>query len=335
MQPALDIVPAVPSPAGDGSRSAIPILVCALVVVFLALSPSAWAARSSARKRPGTSAEFTVAGTNGYRLYVKSEGGQVRVVVAKKPPAVETFSANGHIRRASTGNLTFTAYTAFGSPTDPRTIEADLGSLGKVSVTFQPSGETHVSTVDLKDKTEHCVGAERIVRRLGTFNGSIEFQGEDGYTAVDASSVKGTVGTSLFRNCTTQVAHRSNPARRSRHLRFTAIASGSSLVLFSASADRPCVSGASAACFYGDVLEARSPDLLVGRSARAFSDKHRITFNDALTVARFNPPPPFFGQGSFRIDAQGTPSWTGSLSVAFPGATIPLTGPAFEAKISR
>jgi hypothetical protein len=299
-----------------------------------ALAAGAQEASASARKDPGTSAEFTVAGSNGYSLYVKSEKGTVEVIATRQRPPVETISANGRIHRSNTGNVATTTYFAPASG-DPNAFEADLGTLGAIAATFQPSGETRVSRVNLKGKTTKCVGAERIVRHLGTFNGTIKFQGEGGYTAVDVSSAKGTVGTSLFRNCTTK------PRRPRRHRRtsangihFSAVSSDDPPVFFAASTGRPCLSSGNGPCFYASTVEALPGELVVVRSVQATSADRSFVFNDALTHARLIPPGPFSGQGNFRSAPQAS-GWTGSLAVAFPGATVPLTGPSFAAQLSR
>lgn len=209
-----------------GWKPGVPVFLSALIVVaFLALPAGA-----GARKQPGTSAEFTVSGTNGYSLSIKSEKGTVTVVAADQRPPVATISATGDIRPANNGNVAASTYLTAGSPQNPNVIEADLGPLGMISVAFQPSGKTRVTKVNLKGKTKKCVGAERIIRRLGTFAGVIKFQGEGGYTTVDLPSAEGTVGTSLFRNCATEVNHRGGNAQTS--------SSGGSILL-TAFSDRP------------------------------------------------------------------------------------------------
>jgi len=290
-------------------------------------------ASASARKDPGNSAEFTVAGSNGYSLYVKSEKGTVRVIAALQRPPVDTISANGRIHRSNTGNVATTTYLA---PTsgDPNAFEADLGTLGAIAVTFQPSGETRVSKVNLKGKSTNCVGAERIVRHLGTFTGTIKFQGEGGYTAVDVSSAKGTVGTSLFRNCTTKPNHRHQRRMSANGVHFSAVSSDDPPVFFAASTGRPCLSSGNGPCFYASTIEAPSDKLIVLRSIQTTSGDRSFVFNDMLTRARLDPPAPFSGQGNFQ-SASGASGWTGSLAVAFPGATVPLTGPSFAAQLSR
>jgi hypothetical protein len=51
----------------------------------------------------------------------------------------------------------------------PEAIDADLGALGEVNVSFQPSGRTRVTHLNLSGKIKGCNAPRRIVRRLGTF----------------------------------------------------------------------------------------------------------------------------------------------------------------------
>lgn len=308
-----------------------PVFLCALIIVaFLTLPAGAWAMNPDARTQPGISADFTVRGTNGYSLNVKSEKGAVTIVAADQRPPTPTISATGAIRPANSGNVAASTYITVGSPRNPDVIEADLGALGAISVAFQPSGETRVTKVNLKGKTTKCVGAERIVRQLGTFTGSIKFQGEGGYTTVDLPSAEGTVGTSLFRNCTTKASHRGGGAQ-------TSSSDGSVfLAAMSRSADAFIASTCNPlACFYASSVEPLSKDVIVVRSAQAFAAKSSFAFDNALSSATITPPAPFSGRGSFRRGPGGSSSWTGSLKAAFPGVTVPLTGPSFKAKLSR
>lgn len=320
---------------GTGKFVAL-VFLCALVVVPLALPAGTWARDFDARKQPGTSAEFTVVGTNGYSLDVKSEKGAVTVVAADRRLPVVTISALGDIRPANKGTVAASTYITRDSSRDPNVIEADLAPLGKISVAFQPSGETRVTKVDLKDKSKKCVGAERIVRRLGTFTGTIKFQGENGYTTVDLPSAEGTVGTSLFRNCTTKINRRGGGAQTSSSGEpvFLTAMNGSATI-FAASTCGIYLRSAFA-CFFITSPELLSKDLLVVRSAKAVGGKSSFIFDDALTSATLAPPAPFSGHGSFSKGPKGSSSsWTGSLSVAVPGVTVPLAGPSFRAKFFR
>jgi len=309
------------------------VSLCALIALaFSSLPTGAWANGFDARKQPGTSAEFTVAGSNGYSLDVKSEKGTVTVVAANQQSPVVTILASGDIRPANKGNVAASTYITLDPSRSPDVIEADLGSLGAISVAFQPSGKTRVTKVNLKGKSKKCIGAERIVRRLGTFTGAIKFQGENGYTTVDLPSAEGTVGTSLFRNCTTKPSHHGGGAQASSSdgsVFLTALSQSADMFIAST-----CTKGQST-CFYAISSEVLAKNLIVVRSAQAIAARSSFIFDDALNSATLTPPAPFSGRGSFRDGPGGSSSWTGSLSAAFPGVTVPLTGPSFRARLSR
>jgi len=59
-----------------------------------------------------------------------------------------------------------------------------------------------------------------------------------------------------------------------------------------------------------------------------------ISHDDALTSATLAPPRPFHGKGIYRAAPDGTKTWSGSLSAAFPGRPrLALTGPEFAATL--
>ncbi len=56
---------------------------------------------------------------------------------------------------------------------------------------FVPSGKVQMKIANLPP---HCNGPRKIVRREGTFVGTIRFTGENGYTSVDTQEAAGSVG---------------------------------------------------------------------------------------------------------------------------------------------
>jgi hypothetical protein len=301
-----------------------------VIIVFLVLPASTWA-RATVSRTPPTSAEFTVAGTNGYSLYVNSERGLVTVTAASQRPLISTIDATGRIRPASTGNVATSSYLTAGSPRDPNTIEANLGRFGRISVAFQPSGQTRVTNVNLKGDSKECVGAEEIVRQLGTFTGAIEFEGEGGYTTVSLPSAAGSVGTALPRNCTIipRGASASTVSSSRGSTELTALSRRGSVFFAIASSNSPATG------FVASAFEVVPERVIISRLAEAIAAKRHFVFDDALSSATLTPPAPFSGAGHFR-KVRGRPSsWTGSLSVGFPGKTVRLTGPPFHAKLTH
>lgn len=292
-----------------------------------ALLGCAAASTAGAAPSPVSSADFVIPASNGYTLHVHSERGQLTIVAADTRPLVATISATGGITPPNRGDATSTTYIARVSH-DPSTIDADLGALGHLSLAFQPSGSSRVTHLSQKGKTRKCVFPHRIVRRLGSFEGTVSFHGEDGYTSVEATSARGSLGTSPFRNCAQII----NPTRVFSHrppqrlARLTALSHGPSSGLFSALGDGHRGS------FSATVSEPREDGTIVVRNARAVAGRQSFRFDGRRGTATVTPPAPFAGSAHAALGKHGHhAAWSGSLSVSFPGMTAPLTGSSFWA----
>ncbi|MGN6586159.1 MAG: hypothetical protein ACTHKT_01645 [Solirubrobacterales bacterium] len=298
---------------------ALSLLLAAIATARALASDEAGA---NIRRSPGDSAAFTLAGSNGYSLYFKSEKGALTIVASRHRPAQPTISPTGKLVPGNRGSSSESTYMMQGVPHDPATISADLGKLGNVSLAFQPSGEKKVTWVDLGSKSEKCIGATKIVRRLGNFVGSVSFRGENGYTEAEALTVPGTVGTSPFRNCTTlhRRGARASAARRPAAPEAEAFLSVPGEASLLASRD------SGEAHFFAAGSELLESDLTVLRTATAAGGHGLFSFLPDGSRATVNPPAPFSGAATYRDPRGGSPRLTGDLSVEFPGLVQPLTG---------
>jgi hypothetical protein len=228
-----------------------------------------------------------------------------------------SYSPAGIPRPADTGNGASSVYYARASSADPAAVVAPLGGLGRISVSFHPSGERRVTVL----RPGNCPRPTRIVRRLGTFSGTIEFQGEDGYTAVAATRARGSVGTPLPAGCASASAS-SWPAPGAAVLRAVNQRAGTSF---------KATTTATGVAFVA-VLEERLGDgVLVSRRAYAGAPPSTFSFDGALTWARVKPPAPFSGvPHSAAGPGRRGATWEGNLRATFPGATVPMTGPGFK-----
>lgn len=309
-------------------RRRISLGACAVALSLLpaaiaaAPAPASDEAGANIRRSPGDSAAFTLAGSNGYSLYFKSEKGMLTIVSSRRRPAQPTISPTGKLVPGNRGSSSESIYAKWGVPHDPATISAELGKLGSVSLTFQPSGEKKVTWIDLGSKSEKCIGATKVVRRLGSFVGSVSFRGENGYTEAQALSVPGTVGTSPFRNCTTVRRDGAGASAASRHARIETEA----FLTVSGDASFLATRDPEKTHFFaldGELLE---PDLTVLRSATVATRSGLFSFHPDGLRATANPPAPFAGAATYRDSPSGPPTLTGDLSVEFPGVVQPLTG---------
>jgi hypothetical protein len=305
-----------------GSRLALVALaVTAMALVAAALTPVA-AARAI---HPATSAEFRLPASNGYTLDVKSEDGQLTVLAFREAPPVAHVSDPGQLLPPGEGG--YAAATYYAPAADSmEAIDADLGALGQIHVSFQPSGLTRVTHLSQKGKTTDCVFPRRVVRRLGTFVGTISFGGEDGYTAVEATSAPGSLGTSPFRNCSTRVRPRRDVVLgQAGPDAYVDTSDPSAHLFFDASTLGPGVS-------FGAVMTEALPEgVIVTRQVEASAPGSDFGLDLARRVATLRPPAPFSGSATIRVGNR--PAWIGTLAVAFPGRTVRLAGPSFRARM--
>jgi hypothetical protein len=280
----------------------------------------------SAAARP--TAEFTVPGGNGYSVDVTKARNVVTVTVARKRPPFATISPAGAVRLANPHNVAVTKYVAPDFP-GPESINAKLGAFGTISVSFQPNGRHKVTRVGLGAGSERCQGAEKIVRQLGTFSGTIRFAGENGYTAVDLTSAEGSIGTPPPSRCVTALErHRGAKASITFGSRIETILNAHSLTE-SGIVNFSVVTSGRGVLFAAQSIES-GEFVNVLREAIATDTQRAFAVSSSLESASVVPPGPFSGRAALHGAA-----WRGSLSVAFPGAIVPLTGSPFQVKLQR
>ncbi len=197
-------------------------------------------------------------------------------------------------------------------------IQANLGALGEISVTFQRSGAA---------ATARCGGHE-FNFDSGLYEGKIEFHGEQGYTDVVATSVPGSIDYWLAEVCGGFFggSNGSNPHARGAELYVRNPALGPEM---SASKSRP---GATARIFVG-VSEYIS-GIAIERDLALRMPAGDFTFDRRLRTSTVRPPAPFAGSASFDRGKKAGQRWTGDLTVDMPGrADVPLTGSTLRATL--
>lgn len=223
-----------------------------------------------------------------------------------------------------------TAYVARGTVT-PTRVEASFGELGRVAVRFRPSGRIATS-----QPRRHCRGADHFTSRLGVFVGNVRFRGENHYVSVRAHRAKGRIRTPLQLHCAFRF--RPPPRRAARPVRElptfapTILGAGHRQAL---SATELFALQFGKRTLFLAVTEQSRGSMAEVRYALAVAPDKTFTFNEELNHAVLKPPAPFHGEGIYGAAPDGTTSWSGPLSVSFPGAPrLPLTGSDFEAKLS-
>lgn len=260
---------------------------------------------------------------SGYTVEVTEIGGAIVVIVGRRKGTV-------------------TAYLGRGVATSRR-LAADFGRFGELDMRFRPS--PHLAPLPPR---HHCHGSVRHPKRRGVWVGSFRFSGEGDYVSVRVHRAGGSI-----RREATVCAH--------AHVLVVRQSATASSGPFSSFVRREELTagwrhGTESADFFATTLlfnpifVARSEQALgsVGIIRLAIATQHSgsavaaaqhsgsLVVNDALTHAEAAPPPPFHGVGVYTASPDGTKTWTGDLTVDFPGApSFPLTGEAFEAEAQR
>ncbi len=242
---------------------------------------------------------------DGYRLGVSTFGSAVFI----------------EVWRGDRGRRVATSYMARGVAR-PERLQATFGNFGEVKMRFRPS---HHRTWVGQLRT--CRGADRFIKRHGIFRGNLRFRGEGGYVNVRIHRAKGAVVVPAPK-C---LKHRGrgpgagfgfNPFEPQAGL-LSVSREGIDSTTFLA------LEGRRATHFLATTEESR-PHVAIVRIA-ALRKRSPIRIDEALTTAKLSPPAPFHGTGRYRAYPDGTNSWSGDLSVNFPGAPhFPLTGPTWE-----
>jgi hypothetical protein len=215
-------------------------------------------------------------------------------------------------------------------------IQADLGSLGEISVRFKALG----SRRRLPHLPDGCYQA----RSHGIFIGTVDFHGEEGFTDAVATRVKGEVFVSRGDCDTFDRPFWSHPAS-ARRLVPTEVGLFARRNSKAYSVNFECSEGPGSDLapigatdpdrryFKAGVGEKRGRLIILRSISGASDEPSTFTFNNALTSATVAPPPPFIGTATLeREDRRQRGAWIGTLTASFPGAAnVPLAGPAFSA----
>jgi len=264
--------------------------------------------------------QFRFSATNGYDIVVGGRGPTAVLSVVRS-------SRTPHLSGASS------TYVARGR-VSTTAIRAKFGSLGAVAVRFHSSGKTVRSK-----PTRGCKGANRTVTRYGVFVGDVRFRGEGGYTSAHIHRAKGKVVSHPSLGCTISTVFAHPPRNRGGGAKQKSATlasleagfkSGVSATYFEAITTRDRKTHFAAATARTEGALALYRVVFVKASPLTFA------FDNALSFASVTPPAPFSGTGSLQRDADGSKTWTGSLTVSFPGEPdVPLVGTTFTAQLAR
>lgn len=285
-------------------------LVAALVLVCF-VPASAAAKRSYFATDPGTNMQMHLRGSNGYGISLSGDGGFVSLVVQGHHAAVQYF--------------------AKGAAGEGR-IKARFGDLGRVALRFHPRGKAHLR----KERESNCHGGDSLIQP-GVFVGKLAFEGEQDYTGIHASRIKGAVTHTKRQVCKNSGSEEGFPSS----VKWTVVSAAAeeNETSFNASKielkSKPGLDGTN---FNATVVESPQPGFSVFRSILATAEDSDafsfVTSHGHVTEATVTPPAPFSGTATYkRAVAKESETWVGSLAGDFPGlGTVSLAGPEFCAE---
>jgi hypothetical protein len=237
---------------------------------------------------------FSLQASNGYRMFVLAPPGP-----DDEPASVLVFLENARGEGV-----------VYGVPATvtESSIQASLGALGLIDVAFHADGSTRVSR-------SKC--AKPVSFPGGTYDGTISFHGENGFTSVDATSAPGDLDFLTDFLCGEVVGHSGGPGAELE------VGFGSSLgPHLRVVKNRP-----RGVAHFEVVVNEWGDGVVISRFAAPTAPAGTFRFDPKLRAAMVRPPAPFSGHGVYRRSAKPGHRWTGNLSVDLPGRDdVPITG---------
>lgn len=302
-----------------------------MAALCLSLPPAAGAKPGYEVKPPSFGVGFQTKGTHGFRISV-------------------TAIDHKHVTLTASKGLMSASYSVPGRASSKR-IEANFGSLGRVSVRFD--GSPIPQSRKRRGKRRSCRGRPTI-RFQGTVRGTVQFRGERGYTKANTRHARGEFSRSFRRVCRKSSR---KPDLPSPHRRWLATKRPgllvNTLIARSIVNDRrtefailqlkitggPKKAEPAALSFVIASQGERVGKMAIERSLLTIGDDGSLLVGDpglqpvTATVAL---PRPFSGTASYLEETGLPPSWSGDLGVWLPGAgTVPLTGDGFTASLCQ
>ena len=258
--------------------------------------------QASVSKSVGAPGAFEVKGSNGYSIYVfgveMDEGTSDSV-------AIFVLGRTGGVSYVAPGTVSGDS------------IQADLGDLGEIAVRYHPSGQE-------RTVRSGCVG-DPVTFDAGTYEGTIAFHGELGYTDVEVTAASGDVGSLLGFFCGDRSGGVSGPFLPGAELE-VATKAGPHLEVVK---NRP-----TARAHFGVGVYEKYAGIEITRFVGKLMPPSSFRYDPKIRTATLRPPAPFSGTAQFHRNAKPANRWTGDLTVDLPGREdVALTGTGFWASL--
>jgi hypothetical protein len=260
---------------------------------------------------------FELAGSHGYRVLVSAREKTVTIGISPDGDTPHAGSSTTYVARGTTG---------------PHGIHADFHQFGRIDVHFHRTAEA------VRGLPPDCFGGSTGAATIpGYFTGTIEFEGENGYTAVRSHRVRGEIVLPPTEQCPL-VAGGANPLVEDPNAELPPAKTRMTLEALQKSGTGGLVFIARRAGKTGFYAERFGTVRQIGILSYAYALGPRSSFvSDAkVSYGTVMPPKPFVGTATLRREPGGKRSWTGSLAATFPGeGSVPLVGTDFHTTLAR
>lgn len=201
-------------------------------------------------------------------------------------------------------------------------VEADLGSLGSISLEITPSGRR-------KSFRPPCAEESNVTFEPQLYRGNFEFHGEEGYAEAVSDSPRERIrflyGLECHTSGTLEIGGDDIPGAGLR------LHSSRGEVKLDVTARKN--SPRKRTQLQVGVQEERD-GISISREISRWVGADAFRYDPLLHTAVLSPPAPFSGSANFHRSAAAGKRWSGNLDVDLPGrSNVPLTGPGVKATL--
>jgi hypothetical protein len=283
---------------------------------FAAAAPAAEGGASSGTKIE-VEPRFQLDGSHGYRLQVSARAATVTIGVSRADDTPRAGSSTTYVARGVAGQ---------------NGIHANFHQFGKIAMKFHATAEA------VRGLPPDCFGGTTGAATIpGYFSGTIEFEGQKGYTAVSSHRVRGEIVLPPTEQCPL-VAGGANPLVEDPNAELPPAKTRMSLSALEKSGTGGLVFVARRAGKTGFYAERFGTVGRIGLLSYAYALGPRSSFTSDPRVSHgvVKPPMPFSGTGTLQRGPHGKRSWTGTLAATFPGeGRVSLVGTQFHTTLAR
>jgi hypothetical protein len=260
---------------------------------------------------------FQFMGSHGYRLLVSARAATVTIGVTHQSSTPHAGSSTTYVARGTVG---------------PNGIHASFHQFGKVDVRFHATAEA------VRGLPPDCFGGTTGAATIpGYFTGTVDFEGQHGYTVGRTHRVRGEVVLPPTEQCPL-VAGGANPLLEDPAAELPPAKTRMALSALNKAGTGGLFFVARRAGKTGFYAERFGTVGRIGLLSYdyALGPRSSFTSDPQVSFGKVEPPKPFVGTATLKRGPHGKRAWTGDLEATFPGGeTVPLTGTEFHTTLSR